>query len=716
MKVNEYYNNIFKRLCRLPNINPAIARVQPFPYRSIQFCPIRGIRSPSHTKRSSYFGRSLQDRFSISLEKVRVFERGLVSMKRGTEMIRRQSTKILRLTRTCRTNRLGTEGAELSPLLFIGPDREEVMRKSERYSTWGSGMDNPQLTVQRTHGGRVMRRLGVMAPVLIVVLAILFQVAEATQTAAPGTPAGLVGLAETLGQEAQKVQEVMREGVPKELLPAPPRSAPPAQDAAAAKSAPPEKPIEKEESKQLSRIELILSGQFPTDISRELRQFGYDFFDPQVSTFAPVTNVPVGPDYVIGPGDSFTINLWGKAENRFDAEVDREGRISLPQVGTVTVSGLRFEELKPFLYRRFKEYHPDFHISVTMGRLRTVEVFVVGEARKPGTYTVSSLSTVITSLYAAGGPSKNGSLRNVQVFRQGEKVKSIDLYDFLVHGAKKDDIRLQSQDTLFVPVLGPVIGVAGNVRRPAIYEMKGGETIRDAIALAGGVLPTGELQNVVVERMVGNRKRVIGSFNLDPSSIKAEEDLKASLQDGDVIKIYPIHGAIGKVVRLEGHVKYPREYEWKPDMRLRDIIPSYSALLPEPYLPQAEIIRLVPPDSHPEIIPFDLGALLSGHAGREPSASGHGPGDRLWRLGKKGCAPGEYQRGGPQRRHLSPPQGDDRKGPHLPGREPERQSLPPGGESGSGCGRKERDRHGQDPFFTGEGPGGGPQGEYRAPG
>lgn len=161
-------------------------------------------------------------------------------------------------------------------------------------------------------------------------------------------------------------------------------------------------------------------------------------------------------------------------------------------------------------------------------------------------------------------------------------------------------------------MLGPVVGVAGNVRRPAIYELKGRETIGDVIALAGGVLPAGYLQSVQIERVVGHQRRVVKSFDLDPSQETTRKNLGIPLHDGDVVKIYPVFKGLRQVVYLEGHVKYPREYEWKPGMRIRDIISSYDALLPETYLRQAEIVRLVKPDLHPETIAFDLGAMLAG--------------------------------------------------------------------------------------------------------
>jgi len=361
-----------------------------------------------------------------------------------------------------------------------------------------------------------------------------------------------------------------------------------------------------------SRIENILSGRFPTTISRELKQYGYDFFAKGVSTFAPVTNVPVGPDYAIGPGDQFTIHLWGKAEKTYEVSVTRDGTIILPRLGSLNVNGLTYAELKKFLYHKFKQYYPDFQMSITMGRLRTVRIFLVGEAKNPGTYAVSSLSTVITALAATGGPNKNGSLRNIELFRAGKLMLSLDLYDFFIRGLKNKDVRLQSGDTIFIPVLGPVAGVAGNVRRPAIYELKGHESVGDVIALAGGVLPTGYLQNVQIERVVGHQRRVMVSFSLDSQHESSRRNLGMPVRDGDVVKIYPVYQELRQVVYLKGHVKYPREYELKPGMRIRDILHSYEDLLPEAYLRQAEIIRLVPPDFHRETISFDLGALLSG--------------------------------------------------------------------------------------------------------
>lgn len=361
-----------------------------------------------------------------------------------------------------------------------------------------------------------------------------------------------------------------------------------------------------------SRIEKILSGQFPQEISRKLEQFGYRFFDPSVSTFAPANHVPVSDDYVLGPGDRFSVHLWGGVEQTDTATVSRDGKIVLPRLGALTVAGMTFSEAKRFLQETYSQYYPDFEMSVTMDELRTIEVFIFGEAQSPGAYTVSSLSTVLTALYAAGGPTKNGSLRSIRVVRNGSPFRTVDLYNFLTGEFRQGDLRLQTGDALYIPVLGPVAGIAGNVRRPAIYELNGKETIGELIELAGGVLPTGQLHNVVVERIEDHQQRTIRSFNLDPAAGVADRNLQMSLRDGDVVKIYPVHDSLQDVVYLQGHVKYPMEYERKPGMRLSDLLPSYESLKPEPYLERAEIIRLQPPDYHPEIIDFHLGQLLAG--------------------------------------------------------------------------------------------------------
>ncbi len=364
--------------------------------------------------------------------------------------------------------------------------------------------------------------------------------------------------------------------------------------------------------KEKSEIESIFSGKIPTTVSTDLLQFGYDLFRSTVSTFAPVTDVPVGPDYVIGPGDRFSIFLWGKFDTSYHVEVNRDGVISLPKLGALKVWGLTFSQLKEFLSKEFSKYYKDFQLNLTMDGLRTIQVYVVGEAVTPGSYTLSSLSTVYNALFAAGGPSKRGSLRNIQLLRKGKKTQTLDLYEFLLKGDQGQDERLQSGDTVFIPVIGPTVGMAGNFKRPAIYEMKGPMTLQEMIELAGGISVVGSLNRVQIERVAAHEKRIIADFDLSTMSRDQRPipELSVKIQDMDLVKVFPIFPQMQKVVYLEGHVKRPGGYEWKEGMKISDLIPSAASLLPEAYLKYAQIIRTLPPDFRRNTFSVNLEKLL----------------------------------------------------------------------------------------------------------
>ncbi|HUT71540.1 MAG TPA: SLBB domain-containing protein [Desulfatiglandales bacterium] len=370
--------------------------------------------------------------------------------------------------------------------------------------------------------------------------------------------------------------------------------------------------VPKPQEELKSTIERVFSEEIPQVVSKDIVQFGYDLFSSKVSSFAPVTDVPVGPDYVVGPGDSFIISLWGRLEARFEVGVDRNGEITLPKAGVIKVWGLTFSELKQTIYKQLSKYYSGFQMNITMDKLRTIRVFIVGEAQTPGSYTLSSLSTVYSALFAAGGPSKRGTMRNIQLMRNGKVLRAIDLYDFLLKGDKSQDERLQSGDTIFIPVIGPVAGITGNVKRPAIYEVKTPMTLQGLIDLAGGVTFLGYLQRVQVERVEAHQKRVVADFDVSGSLKTSGPELKTLLRDGDLVKIFPVLSTTRDIVYLEGHVKRPGGYEFKKGMTLLDLISSFDQLLPEPYLDYAEIIRLVPPDFHSETVAFDLGKLLRG--------------------------------------------------------------------------------------------------------
>ena len=354
-----------------------------------------------------------------------------------------------------------------------------------------------------------------------------------------------------------------------------------------------------------------IENRMCAELSDRIAQFGYDVFQMPVSTFAPVTNVPVSSDYIVGPGDTFTVTLWGRINAQYVVEIDRNGQIVLPEVGVLNVSGMTMAKMEDYLQDQVARKQTDFKMAVTMGRLRTIRVYVVGEAKTPGSYTISSLSTVINALFAAGGPSKNGTLRDIQLLRNKNKPIHIDLYKFLLGGDKSDDIRLQDGDTIFIPLIGPVVGVSGNVKRPAIYEMLRPMTLREVLDLAGGVNYVGWLQRVQVERVENHQRRIVADFNIaEPAGITNERSAEAAVLDGDLVKVFGISPLEQNVVRLEGHVSRPGKYELIPGMRIGDVITSYDDLLPQANMEYGEIERLVEPDYHPIVIPFKPGKML----------------------------------------------------------------------------------------------------------
>ena len=253
----------------------------------------------------------------------------------------------------------------------------------------------------------------------------------------------------------------------------------------------------------------LMDGNVLDPFARELSQFGYEFFRNSSHQFDSATLLPVGSDYVIGPGDTLNISLWGSLNGRHDLTVDRQGEIMIPRVGVVKVWGLTYDQAKDAVNKTIGRYYKNYEFSLTLGRIRSIQVFVVGEVEAPGSYPVSSLSTVINALSVAGGPTRNGSLRSIKVNRSGQAAVEVDLYDMFLSGDRSKDIRLQNGDTIFVPVIGPVVAVAGEVRRPAIYEIKGGMTLPELLKMAGGVTAAGYTNRIQVERVANNTARIV---------------------------------------------------------------------------------------------------------------------------------------------------------------------------------------------------------------
>ncbi len=346
---------------------------------------------------------------------------------------------------------------------------------------------------------------------------------------------------------------------------------------------------------------------------KSLKQFGYSFFRPEMQGFAALSDVPVGPDYQLGTGDRIVMTVWGSLEGSYELEVNRSGELVLPKVGSVKVAGTTFGQLPKLLTGHLAKVFRDFNLNITMGKLRMIKVYVVGEVKSPGDYSISSLSTLINALSAAGGPTTNGSLRSISIVRDGKQVDEVDLYSFFLKGDKNRDIRLQPGDTIFVPQVGPVAGIAGNVRRPAIYELKDEKNLKELLELANGIVPTGYLQRMQISRVEANDKKIITDINLDPTkSGKALDQLTATIaiKDMDLVKIFPIDGTLRGYARLEGYVLRPGDYALQPGMRIDQLL-GQDNLLPEYHTESGQVIRLMPPDFHPELIFFNVSRAMA---------------------------------------------------------------------------------------------------------
>jgi protein involved in polysaccharide export with SLBB domain len=313
---------------------------------------------------------------------------------------------------------------------------------------------------------------------------------------------------------------------------------------------------------------------------RLLPLFGATLFDEAPGTFSPVGAIPVPADYVIGPGDEVIIRSTGVLDFELRPVVDRDGQIVLPKVGAVQVAGIRMAELEQYLTQQVGKSFRNFTLSATLGQLRGIDIYVVGQARRPGKYTVSSLSTLVNALFASGGPNANGSMRQVRLVRAGRSVASIDLYDFIVRGDKSKDAKLLPGDVIVFPSAGPRVAAVGALNVPAVYELAGTETpIREVLALSGGLPVLASPLQAQLERVDPAQKaaRVVEAFALDAAG------LGRALRDGDVLTVLPISPRFANAVTLRGNVAMPLRHPHTPGMRIRDLIPEREALITRDY-------------------------------------------------------------------------------------------------------------------------------------
>jgi protein involved in polysaccharide export with SLBB domain len=346
-----------------------------------------------------------------------------------------------------------------------------------------------------------------------------------------------------------------------------------------------------------------------------VERFGMQVFENGTRDLQMIPmDLPAGPDYVVGSGDGVSVDLWGAVSRRFYRVVDREGRISLPEVGPVMVAGKSLADVQQSVQRVLRTQFRDVSADVSLARLRAIRVYVVGDVQRPGPYDVGSLSTPLNALFAAGGPTNRGSLRIVRHYRGNQLLEDVDLYDLLLRGVKGDIQRLENGDTVMVPPLGAEITVEGMVRRPAIYEQKDEKSLADALALAGGLLPTAALRHIEVQRLMAHEKQTMLSLDVPPddSTDSVTKQLNVfQIQDGDKITIFPIAPYTQDAVYVEGHVVRPGKYSFHEGMRVTDLIGSYKDLLPEPALQYGEIIRLSLPDFRPEVQSFNVAEALA---------------------------------------------------------------------------------------------------------
>ena len=324
---------------------------------------------------------------------------------------------------------------------------------------------------------------------------------------------------------------------------------------------------------------------------RRLPVYGRQLFDEVPTTFAPVENVPVPADYVLGPGDQLLIRAWGKIELDSRATVDRNGQITLPRVGTVTVAGLRYAQAEGYLRGAIGALFKDFELNVALGQLRSIQIYVLGNARQPGVYTVGSLSTLVDALFASGGPSATGSMRHIQLRREGRTITDFDLYDLVEKGDKSRDARLLPGDVIFIPAIGPEIAISGDVNQPGIYELSGETTVGAALEDAGGMTSLADAGRAVLERIEDHISRKVDEFVLDT------QGRDRPVRDGDLLRVFPLSPKIANAVTLRGNVAQPGLYPWKEGMRVSDLVPSRAFLITRRYWNQQNHLIRPEPDN-----------------------------------------------------------------------------------------------------------------------
>ncbi|TWX67507.1 SLBB domain-containing protein [Colwellia sp. C1TZA3] len=344
-----------------------------------------------------------------------------------------------------------------------------------------------------------------------------------------------------------------------------------------------------------------------TELFKPLTRFGMDVFANAPSTFTPTMDIAIPKHYILGVGDQLSIQIYGKENAEYILPITREGNILIPDVGPVKVVGLAFGEMKKFLAEKIQQRIIGVNAVVSLAELRSMRIFVLGDAYKPGPYVLSSLSSVTHAIFAAGGVSDIGSLRNIEVKRAGKVVQIVDLYDLLIRGDSSDDILLQSGDVVFIPTQSESVSILGEVRRPAIYELKAGDDFNQIIEMAGGLLPSAYPQSTMVERY--NQHSLRNIINIDLTDSKARKQL---LKSGDYIRVLESSGMYEQSITVIGAVTRPGKYQWQQGLKVADLLPSLdSHILPSADLSYGLIVRQKDKARNIKVLQFNLANALN---------------------------------------------------------------------------------------------------------
>lgn len=344
----------------------------------------------------------------------------------------------------------------------------------------------------------------------------------------------------------------------------------------------------------------------------ELKPFGFDLFENAAENDQPV-DIATTSDYVLGPGDNILIYLWGRVEKEFNLTFDREGKVFVPQVGEVIGWGLTLEQFKTRVQKQFSKAYSDFDLTVSLGKIRSMRIYVTGEVRRPGAYTVSSLTSLFNAIYTAGGPNERGSMRNIKLMRAGKPEATVDLYKFLLEGDNSTDARLQTGDLIFVPVAGTRVAIRGEIKRPALYELSGNETALTLLNLAGQPTAEAHLDRVMLERVSGKAEWEVLDLNLNQKSGANLNDIL--LKDGDRMTVYSIFDQKRNMVAIAGQVKHPGYYERNDSTKIADLILRGQLQPYDVYYERADLFRRHT-NNRTEIIPINLEEALNNDPGQ----------------------------------------------------------------------------------------------------